>query len=49
MAFFSKTNVLMQILQKSICIWNKKRHFLQNIFGEIIFKIITLVPGGQEL
>jgi hypothetical protein len=40
MAFFLKTNVIIQFLQQTISILNKKRQF----FNENIFEITTSVP-----
>jgi hypothetical protein len=44
LAFFSKTNVMIQILHKlAVHSLSRKRRYFCRFFGEYIFKIITSV------
>jgi hypothetical protein len=47
LAFFSKTNVMIKILNNLALFWVKKRQFFAEFFGKNIFKIITSVPGAN--
>jgi hypothetical protein len=42
--FFSKTNVMIKILQSLPLFWVKNANFFAEFFGENILKIITSVP-----
>jgi hypothetical protein len=42
---FSKTNVMIKVLQKSSSSLRKNINIFAKFFGENIFKIITSVPG----
>jgi hypothetical protein len=44
-AFFSKTNVMIKILNNLALFWVKNANFVAIFFGENIFKIVTSVPG----
>jgi hypothetical protein len=48
LAFFTKTDVMIKFLQKTISSLSKKRHFLTKKIGENISKIITLVPSRSQ-
>jgi hypothetical protein len=45
MAFFSKTNVMINILHKLALFRVKNANFFAEVFGENILKSITSVPG----
>jgi hypothetical protein len=45
LAFFSKTNVMIDFFQKQAVIWAKNANIFAKLFGENILKIITSVPG----
>jgi hypothetical protein len=49
MAFFSKTNVMIKILQNLAFLWVKNANFFNEFFGENISKIITSVPGHAAI
>jgi hypothetical protein len=46
LAFFSKPNVTIKILQNLVCFESKTPIFFAEFFGENILKITTSVPGG---
>jgi hypothetical protein len=48
-AFFSKTNVMINILHKLALFWVKNANFFAEFFGENILKIITSVPGHAAM
>jgi hypothetical protein len=47
MAFFLKTNAMIQFLQKLAVFWKKAPIFFTKFFGENILKIITLVSADS--
>jgi hypothetical protein len=48
LAFFSKTNVMIQILHNLALFQVKNANFFAKNFGENILKIITSVPGHPD-
>jgi hypothetical protein len=49
LAFFSKTNVMINFFSKFGFVLSQKRQFFAKFFGENILKIITSVPGLNGL
>jgi hypothetical protein len=49
MAFFSKTNVMIKILNNLALFWVKNANFFAEFFGENILRIITSVPGKTNV
>jgi hypothetical protein len=47
MAFFSKTNVMINFFSKTSSSLSKNANIFTNVFGENIFKIITSVPESD--
>jgi hypothetical protein len=45
LAFFTKTNVMINFFQNLALFWDKNAIFFAEFFGENIEKIITSVPG----
>jgi hypothetical protein len=48
MAFFLKTNIMIQFFLNLAVVWVKKAKFLADYFGENIFKISTSVPDKTD-
>jgi hypothetical protein len=48
LAFFSKINVMIQILHNLPLFWVKSANFFSELFGENILKILTSVPESES-
>jgi hypothetical protein len=48
LAFFSKTNVMIKILEIIRVVWAKNANIFAKFFGENIFEFITSVPGSAN-
>jgi hypothetical protein len=49
LAFFSRTNVMIQFWLNLALFWAKNAIFFAKFFSENIFKIVTSVPGHPDL